>query len=109
MTDPLENDVPENFVFAGLHEGGYVEVELSNIEREMLRVHAQPGGPLWKIQKGLLDYRGALIENVTSLDLATEVGLTKARELLAEARAVQWQYEMWQRMLTPLPVEGEAS
>lgn len=87
------------FTFEGLNEGGYVEVHLSSPERDMLRPYAAVGQPIWKIQKGLLDYRAVLAENAIKLDLTIPEQLEKARSLFAEIKAIDWQYRMWERML----------
>lgn len=87
------------FRFQGLNEGGYVELWLSPTERDMIRPYADEGQPIWKIQKGLLDYRGVLVENATSLDLADPLQLDRARQLFAEIKAIDWQYRMWERLL----------
>lgn len=87
------------FTFEGLNEGGYIEVDLSPTERDMIRPYAAPGQPIWKIQKGLLDYRAVLLENASELDLAKPEENERARSLFAEIKAINWQYRMWTRIL----------
>lgn len=87
------------FRFPTLNEGGFVELWLSPTERDMIRPYAAEGQPIWKIQKGLLDYRTALMENATRLDLANREQFDKARQLFAEIKAIDWQYQMWERLL----------
>lgn len=87
------------FKFPKLNEGGYIELHLSPIERDMMRPMAAEGQPIWKIQKGLLDYRATLVENASQLDLTKREDFDKARSLYAEAKAIQWQYDMWERLL----------
>jgi len=87
------------FTFEGLNEGGYIEVHLSPTERDMIRPYGAPGQPIWKIQKGMLDYRAVLAENAITLDLTKPEELEKARSLFAEIKAIDWQYRMWERIL----------
>jgi len=87
------------FRFPALNDGGFVDLVLSPPERAMLRPYGAEGQPIWKIQQGLLDYRKTLLEIVAKLDLGKREDFDKARSLLAEAKAIQWQYEMWERML----------
>lgn len=87
------------FRFEGLNEGGYIEVYLSPTERDMIRPYGAPGQPIWKIQKGLLDYRTVLAENAIVLDLTKPEELERARALFAEIKAIDWQYRMWERVL----------
>lgn len=98
VVDGLNLETGE-FRFPGLNEGGFVEVWLSPTEREMIRPLAAEGQPMWKIQKGLLDYRGVLIENLAMLDLTSPVDLERAKALSAEIKAIGWQHSMWERLL----------
>lgn len=98
VVDGLDLETGE-FKFPGLNEGGYIEVWLSPTEREMIRPLAAEGQPLWKIQKGLLDYRTVLTENLAMLDLTDSGQLERAKALSAEIKAINWQHSMWTRML----------
>ena len=87
------------FTFEGLNEGGFIEVNLSPTERDMIRPYGAIGQPIWKIQKGMLDYRGVLMENASTLDLTKPEELEKARSLFAEIKAIDWQHRLWVRLL----------
>lgn len=87
------------FRFPGLNEGGYIEVYLSPTERDMIRPYAAEGMPIWKIQKGLLDYRAVLVENIATLDLAKPEDIERARSISQEVKAIDWQYRTWERLL----------
>lgn len=88
----------------------YISGELlSNTDRRALRRLAENGGPLALIQEGMLAYVQELRYAIPSLDLRIPEELEKALKLQEEIRAVQWQIDFWERMLTLLPEEPETA
>jgi hypothetical protein len=85
---------------------GFVDVWLDPAERDKIRPLADPGEPLWRIMKGLLDYRRALVDNLAKVELATEEGRLAGIRLQAEIRAIEWQFNLWVRQLSD-PLIGE--
>lgn len=90
----------ELFDFHGLGIEPYEDAILSNTERQQLRVLAEPGGPLYRIMSGLLDYKKKVDGSFSQVDLHSPSGLQMVASLQAESKAIKWQYEMWQRLLT---------
>lgn len=95
------------FVFKGLGETGYLEVELVPAEREMLRVLAEPGQPIWKIMEGLLDLSRSLKHNLAMLELGDPRQLSAAVQISTEIKAIDWQHRLWTRLLGKDPVQQE--
>lgn len=105
--DKPEYDDAGQFVFKGLGEEGYIEVELIPAEREMLRPLAEPGQPIWKIMQGLLDYARALKHNLAMLELGDPRQLSMAVKISTEIKAIEWQHRMWTRLLGSPPEQQE--
>lgn len=98
MTDQYE---PFKFQgMKGLGEEYFVEPNLNPEQQGLLREMGQEGGPLWEIQKSLLDYMGFLKDNLARVNLNDPNELKIAREISAEIKAVDWQHRMWERLLT---------
>lgn len=77
--------------------------KLGNTERGQLRALADPGGPLWYVQEAMVAYATVLEKAIAGCDFATIEGLARARQLQTEFKAVRWQRELWERILSPLP------
>jgi len=76
---------------------------LSNTEREMLRKLAEKGGPLWLVQQGMLAYSEAASYNIGKLDLEDEDDLERGRQLVRERKYIEWQKNLWERLLSSVP------
>lgn len=95
------------FEFKGLIPERFQDIVLSNTERAQLRQLAEEGGPLWRIMQGLLGWRQIVARGLEVVDLYSEDGRAKAGALQAEIKAITWQYDLWQRLLTYLPPETD--
>lgn len=95
----------DTFEFKGLIPERFSDIVLSNIERSQLRALADEGGPLWRIMQGLLGWRQIVSRGLEVVDLYSEDGRRQAGALQAEIKAITWQYDLWQRLLTFIPAE----
>lgn len=105
--DKPEYDDEGLFVFKGLGEEGYIEVELIPAEREMLRPLAEPGQPIWKIMQGMLDLSRSLKHNLAMLELGDPRQLSMAAKISTEIKAIEWQHRLWTRILAKEPTQQE--
>lgn len=55
--------------------------ELTEHELQVLRAMAQPGGPLYKIFKSLIDYSDHLRDHIAEADLSQPEAVKQARQL----------------------------
>lgn len=86
-------------------EIGQLHLDLNNTDRRMLATMAEPGGPLWKIIHGMLDYASGLSASLVNADFKTESGREVAFEIQASARAAVWTVNTLTAAMTPLEEE----
>jgi hypothetical protein len=99
-TSPFVFDFPE----VG---SGCWPVSLDNTERATLRELAQPGGSLWKIMQGMVDYRRELESQFILMDLYSPAGVEEARKVHQAVKSIDWQLTMWEGILTfTAPMQG---
>lgn len=90
-----------SFVFDFPEVGsGCWPVSLDNTERATLRELAEPGGSLWKIMQGMIDYRRELESQFSLMDLYSTEGVLEARKVHQAVKAIDWQVTMWEGILT---------
>lgn len=82
----------------------FPQAGLTNGERAMLRPLAEPGGPLWKIFRSMLDYGDGLRESLVSADLLNPEEVNRARKVQAVVIAVDWTLETFKQALVDVPV-----
>ena len=94
--DPMSKEVPE------------VE-DLTNGERELLRGLAEPGNPLWKIMRKIVDYREGLTQSLLSVKFNSPESLEAARQTQAAALSIHWLEQFMAAALTDVdePQEGD--
>ena len=80
---------------------------LSNTERAMLREMAQPGGPLWKVFRSMVDFGEGLSQSLIGSDLLDPQQVNAARKTQATIIAVAWVMETFEQALTDQPVSQE--
>lgn len=84
---------------ARLSTPGSAQVRLDDTEKAQLRALSRPGGPLYKILQGSLDYAAEMKEIIASAPLDTPEGVELARQLQRKRNAtldyVRWFVEQY--------------
>lgn len=81
--------------------------DLTNGEREQLRALAEPGGPLWKIIRSMLDYGESLTQSLITANLLDAGELQRAQKVQAAIAACAWVQETIKQALVPVEVKEE--
>lgn len=76
---------------------------LSNTERAMLRGLAEPGAPLWKIMRSMVDYGEGLKQALVTADFDDPAQQAAIRKVQAAYVAVQWVQSTFEAALTDVP------
>jgi hypothetical protein len=84
-----------------------IPAELSNIERGMLRQMAEPGQPLWKVLRKMVDYGAELKDAIVSADLTDPSELGGARKVQATIVAIEWVQQTFEAAMTDAEHEEE--
>lgn len=79
---------------------------LSNTERAMLRGLAEPGGPLWKIVRSMVDYGDGLKQALVTADFDNPGEQAAIRKVQATYLAIIWVQNTLEAALTDV-VEPE--
>lgn len=74
--------------------------DLSNTERAMLRGMAEPGAPLWKVLRKMVDYVEGLTQSLIGVDLLDPAEVTQARKVQATIQAAQWAIDTFSAALS---------
>lgn len=88
------------FKFDGALANVPVPEDLSNGERALLRSMMEPGNPLWKIFRSILDYREGLKQGLLKADFSDPMSIEAARKVQATALAIHWLEETFEAALT---------
>lgn len=99
--------MPEPFKLAGLKAEIPVIEDLSNTERALLRSLAEPGNPLWKILRSLIDYRDGLTQSLLTIDFGSTEMIETGRKIQATALAIVWLEEVLAAALTDVEEHEE--
>lgn len=90
----------EPFKLAGLAIEVPIVEDLSNTERALLRSLAEPGNPLWKILRKMIEYREGLQQSLLTASFGTPEGIDVARKIQAAGLACAWVEEFFDTALT---------
>lgn len=76
---------------------------LSNTERAMLRGLAEPGAPLWKIMRSMIDYGESLKQALMVADFDDPSQVAALRKVQATYVAITWVQTTFENALTDVP------
>lgn len=76
-------------------------LDLDEAEKALLIPMAEPGAPLWKIIKSMVDYADQLKIALVEADLTDPVQINAARKVQATIVAAAWVKETFNAALTP--------
>jgi len=97
----------KQFKFDAAFDDVPVPEDLTNGERAILRDMLEPGNPLWKIMRSMLDYREGLKQGLLGTDLTNQKDIEAARKVQATAVAIYWLEEMIAQSLVDVTEKKE--
>jgi hypothetical protein len=110
-----EAEMPERKVVPKPHKAepykleteAVLEFDLTNAERAMLRSLAEPGMPLWKILRRMVDYGQGLQQSLLKANVYNPAELGRIANVQATALACIWVQENFEAALTDTWEEPE--
>jgi hypothetical protein len=86
----------------------FVELQLSNTERALLRQQVVETGILPRVQAAMVDYARRLEQRLVGADLISPEGIRLAQKLQSEIQSVRWHAEFWESVLTDTEEEDKS-